>query len=104
MRINVMKSSERSLYFGLMFLLLLSTCIAGTAKNDDVELIGRAITWEDSALMLDFNPDSEEQGSELEQNILRLVRGSFGVKGWELKTPLHKQEPEVIDFIYELIK
>ena len=65
--------------------------------------IARDITLEDVLVAIGNDPESEEEGIKLEQDIIQLVRGSFGVKGWHLNKPLHEQEKECIEFLYKLL-
>jgi len=50
-------------------------------------------------------PDSEEEGIKLDSDIISLVRGHFGYKGWNLsKDNFNDQSEETKTFIGELLK
>ena len=48
-------------------------------------------------------PDSEEQGIKLESDLISLIRGHFGFKGWDLTKSYDDQSQETKDFIGQIL-
>lgn len=52
-----------------------------------------------------YDPNSEEEGENLNNNIIQIIRGSFGVKGYNFSQDnILDQSDEFCEFVYNLIK